>query len=68
MAGAYSSHMYTMEEVLGMLDDVDEPMCEGIGSLCRLQQRRELQRHGGTRICLRVFGALLNHRPTVRLR
>ena len=29
MAGFHSHHMYTMEEVIGMIDDVDEPMCEG---------------------------------------
>ena len=29
MAGTHSAHMYTMEEVLGMIDDVDEPMCDG---------------------------------------
>ena len=29
MAGFHSQHMYTMEEVIGMIDDVDEPMCEG---------------------------------------
>ena len=29
MAGTHSSHVYTMEEVLGMLDTVDEPICDG---------------------------------------
>ena len=28
MAGTHSSHVYTMEEVLGMLDTVDEPICD----------------------------------------
>ena len=29
MEGTHSSHVYTMEEVLGMLDTVDEPICDG---------------------------------------
>ena len=29
MAGTHSSHVYTMEEVLGLLDDTDEPICNG---------------------------------------
>jgi len=29
MAGFHPAHMYTMEEVLGMIDDVDEPVCDG---------------------------------------
>ena len=29
MAGSHSSHVYTMEEVLGILEDGDEPMCDG---------------------------------------
>ena len=29
MAGTHFSHVYTMEEVLGMLDTVDEPICDG---------------------------------------
>ena len=29
MAGTHSSHVYTMEEVLGMLDTIDEPICDG---------------------------------------
>ena len=28
MAGSHS-HMYTTEEVVGMMDDVDEPICAG---------------------------------------
>ena len=31
MEGAYSEHVYTMDEVLGMLDGgEDEPICDGI--------------------------------------
>lgn len=29
MAGAPSRRAYTMEEVMGMLDSVDEPICDG---------------------------------------
>ena len=29
MAGFHPPHMYTMEEVLGMINDVDEPVCDG---------------------------------------
>ena len=29
MAGFHPAHMYTMEEVLGMIDDVHEPVCNG---------------------------------------
>ena len=29
MAGFHPAHMYTMEEVLGMIDDIDEPVCDG---------------------------------------
>ena len=31
MAGFHPAHMYTMdpEEALGMIDEVDEPLCDG---------------------------------------
>ena len=29
MAGAHSSHVYHMEEVLGMIESIDEPVCDG---------------------------------------
>ena len=28
VAGFHPAHMYTMEEVLGMIDDINKPVCD----------------------------------------
>ena len=60
MAGTHSSHVYTMEEVLGMLDTVDEPICNGSDNFdtdyfLLLHHRRQLV---GT--ILRFYSVLLS--------